>query len=293
MTTNPPQDQSDVDALAKGLDGTLRQKAEAIATFVEGRIKPLRDDVTKLVTDQAANIKVAKDSGDPEAIKATDTATTAVKDADKAVKTAEKEPTPEKMADASDKTETAKVAVGEAKDTIEGRVLTLERDVIGLKADVDQLKEGQKSLRVVASTAHANASAFVSSIRGGVSPIRYAVLGAVSGLGLYLIYIAIVAIGQGSWGKDFSFMEFLTWGVVGGLLVGGIAFIVSGMMGSSRQTTTVSTSAAASIVAGWDHDERNRRQGTTPSRNRHNDDGLAVINGHGSSASASAEASTH
>lgn len=126
---------SDVDILAKGLDGSRRQQAEAIANFVDGRIAGLREEVNGLIDTQAKNIEIAEADGSSEAAKVVNEGTAAVVAADQAVEEAEAEPTPEKAKAAAEAVEEAAGKVEEVKSDLEQRVAEIEETLAPWRKD--------------------------------------------------------------------------------------------------------------------------------------------------------------
>jgi hypothetical protein len=222
MTSNTSK--PDVDLLAEALDGSNRQRAEAIGTFVNGRIAAaidhLREEVTGLVVRQKENISEAKGSDDSEVKASANESTKAVKAADEAVKQAEADPTPEKAAKASAKVEEAKDKVDKTESDLTARVSALEEGRENHEQRICALEDGQTGLAAsveglwVSVRAHAHA---IATGGGAVTGLRRA---ARLTIATFLVVVAIWLL-----------LVFTPWVSLGSWNVGlGLAAIAAGLV---------------------------------------------------------------
>jgi len=146
MSSNTPQ-KSDIEILAEALDGTLRQKAEAIDAHMDRKLNKfetkLIGQVKDLVGRQGKNIDKAKESEDAEVKASANEATKAVKAADAAVKTAEADPTPDKAKEAKDKVEEAEKKVSKTESDLAARMSAAEERLDNHEGRLKSLEEKQ------------------------------------------------------------------------------------------------------------------------------------------------------
>jgi len=205
------QKKSAIDILARGMEGDPRQQAEAIATFVDGRINGLREELTTLVGQQKANIEVAKAEGSPEAAAAANEGSAAANEAKAAVKEAEADPTPEKVEQATGKVKKAKLKVAEAESELAAMVAKHDNELYnednGVLCRLKRLEENQTGLTSSVEglwvKVQANAKAIAFGTTAGLARIARMSTG-VFGIGVLLWLLVVLVFDKVTLGNSWS-----------------------------------------------------------------------------------------
>ncbi len=265
MTTATPEgDRPDIDALARGLDGTLQQRAAAIAAFVDGRIDVRTPEIISEIfgTDREVLAGLAQRVEElhqrygsqpavrgaaatlAEATRAhneTDVTSEGQVEADVArtQRAAEAVDQAERELAATDSSGSQPASPAESDSPLVSRVEHYEHDLTRMGGRVDQLEACLAETQVVSATAFAHAQAGNDqAARRQALWIALGVLGAT-----FVIYAIIVAVSGVEWSWN--------WAIGLPAVAGGIAGLIAYGFLREEGPSATSVAAADAIVVRW------------------------------------------